>query len=75
MGTVNDDYPTKAKKQMSDADLKAKAIAQYEADEITEKVKDHKFPTEIILTISGCIWVNSTARLISNAFALKSSLS
>ena len=48
MGTVNDEYPTKAKKQMSDADLKAKAIAQYEADEVTEKVKDHKFPTEII---------------------------
>ena len=48
MGTVNDDYPTKAKKQMSDADLKAKAIAQYEANDVTEKVKAHKFPTEII---------------------------
>ena len=48
MGTVNDDYPTKAKKQMSDADLKAKAIAQYEAKDVTEKVEAHKFPTEII---------------------------
>lgn len=47
MGKVNDEYPT-AKKQMSDADLKAKAIAQYEAKEVTEKVKSHKFPTEII---------------------------
>ena len=48
MGTVNDDYPTKAKKQMSDADMKAKAIAQYESKDINEKIKAHKFPTEII---------------------------
>ena len=48
MGTVNDDYPTKAKKQMSDADLKAKAIAQYETGAVDEKTDTSKFPTEII---------------------------
>jgi hypothetical protein len=53
MGTVNDDYP-KAKKQMSDADLKAKAIAQYQAQEVVSKKTDAgKFPTEIIQLPSG----------------------
>ena len=48
MGTVNDDYPTKARKQMSDADLKAKAIAQYEAKKVIGETTTPKFPTEII---------------------------
>jgi len=47
MGTVNDEYPTKAQKQMTDADLKAKAIAQYEGNG-TDDTKASKFPTEII---------------------------
>ena len=53
MGTVNDEYPTKAKKQMSDADLKAKAIAQYETGTTDEKSDTSKFPTEIIELPSG----------------------
>ena len=53
MGTVNDDYPTKVKKQMSDADLKAKAIAQYETGAVDEKTDTSKFPTEIIELPSG----------------------
>ena len=48
MATVNDDYPTSAKqKPMSDAELKAIAIAKHES-QATENSESSKFPTEII---------------------------
>jgi hypothetical protein len=47
--TLNDDYPKK-NVELSDADLKAKAIAQFEAKQVVESNNAHtnKFPTEII---------------------------
>lgn len=48
--TLNDDYPKK-NVNLTDADLKAKAIAQYEANQVlnnTESKYTNKFPTEII---------------------------
>lgn len=47
--TLNDDYP-KRNVELSDADLKAKAIAQFEAKQVIENNNAHtnKFPTEII---------------------------
>jgi hypothetical protein len=48
MATVNDDYPTsKKQKPMSDAELKAIAIAKHESKPSEEK-SESKFPTEII---------------------------
>jgi len=48
MGTVNDDYPTTSKqKPLSDAELKAIAIAKHESN-ATETSTESKFPTEII---------------------------
>jgi hypothetical protein len=48
--TLNDDYPKK-NIDLSDAELKAKAIAQFEAKQVienTQSAQTHKFPTEII---------------------------
>jgi hypothetical protein len=47
--TLNDDYPKK-NVELSDAALKAKAIAQFEAQQVIDKVQPQtsKFPTEII---------------------------
>jgi hypothetical protein len=44
---VNDDYPGKSQ-PMSDSQLKAKAIAQYEEKQKQESVTVHDFPTEIV---------------------------
>ena len=48
--TLNDDYPKK-NVELTDADLKAKAIAQFEAKQVVESnqtTQTNKFPTEII---------------------------
>jgi len=50
MATVNDDYPTPSKqKPLSDAELKAIAIAKHESNATeSNKASESKFPTEII---------------------------
>jgi len=47
MATVNDDYPAKKKKPLSDSELKAIAIAKHSVQETTDAPVS-KFPTEII---------------------------
>jgi hypothetical protein len=50
MGTVNNDYPASKQKELTDAQIKAKAIAEFEAKQISESKTQttNKFPTEII---------------------------
>lgn len=50
MATVNNDYPANKQKQLTDAQMKAKAIAEYEAKQVVESKSEpsHKFPTEIV---------------------------
>jgi len=46
MPTVNDDYPKKS--TMTDEEMKAAAIAQFEAKQTAASEKVHDFPTEIV---------------------------
>jgi hypothetical protein len=49
MATVNDDYPTKKSTTVSDADLKALAIAKHaQTNTETNSTPESKFPTEVI---------------------------